>query len=253
MADEHIMGVPLEDIEDEVLTVESDVMDLEVEDETDFAFELNPPKYETPQDIPEEVQAAEEDVTGENEPFQVVVASDEIKRIFQFLDKYGIDIEDLSPEEAITKYDKIQSLVTEQVQVLSRGAVSDMLDQLQAKYVPRGFKGEFVFYTVDRTTEVDRAKAMGWIPVVSEEANRESPTGASDNTVRVGDLMLMMKPEEEYAAMQIARERRHAARRARRVAEQKAPSQVSAGVDPMGSKLAAHPKHPLKPIEQLGG
>jgi hypothetical protein len=180
---------------------------------------------------------------------QVSITENEVEMIFKFLDHYGIDTDGMTLEEAYKKYQKIQELVQEQIQVLSRGAVLDTFDRLLT-HVPKGFKGEFFH---DSSTSLDRARALGWQPVKSEIANQDTSTGKADGLVRVGDLVLFQLPEEEYAAKQIARERRHADRRNRRKKEQETPSQGSQGIDPMNSNLGAHPDHPIKPMSQLLG
>jgi hypothetical protein len=155
----------------------------------------------------------------------------------------------MTPEEAFEKYERIQGLAQEQAQVLSRGATLDSFDLLLS-HVPKGFKGEYIR---DSPTEMDRARAMGWRPLESEEANQDSPTGKADGLVRIGDLVLFVIPDEEYAAKQIARDRRHADRRNRRKRELSRPSQGAKGVDPMGGKLGAHPDHPIRPLSELRG
>jgi len=196
------------------------------------------------------VPVALEEEQGEQPPREnpLYENSDQHRLVVQFLEDYGVDTSELTEEEVLNTYNKIQSLADEQVQVLSRGAVNDTLERLLREYVPKTHRGEYIH---DSPTEIDRAKAMGWTPVVDEEANKDSLTPSADNFVRCGDLVLMMKPVEEYVAMNIARERRHAARRARRQREKQDPSQGAQGVDPMGGRLAASPEHPVKPIEQL--
>jgi hypothetical protein len=180
---------------------------------------------------------------------QVTITQGQHSQIIAFLEKYGIDTDDMSPDEAVEKYNKIQGLVSEQAQVLSRGPVHDGLDRLLS-HVPKGFRGEFFH---DSSTDMDRARALGWVPFESKEANLKSPTGKADGLVRLGDLVLFIIPEEEYAAKQIARDIRRQTRRDRRKKEESRPSQGSAGIDPMDGKLGAHPDHPIRPLSELRG
>jgi hypothetical protein len=179
----------------------------------------------------------------------IEITTGEYKRLIAFLEHYGIDTDGMTAEEAYDKYEKIQGLAEEQAQVLSRGATLDGFERLLG-HVPKGFKGEFFH---DSSTEMDRARALGWVPLKSEEANQESMTGKADGLVRLGDLVLFVIPDVDYAAKQIARERRHADRRNRRKKALNQPSQGSHGVDPMGSKLGAHPDHPIRPLSELRG
>lgn len=201
-------------------------------------------------DLKSDVMFLEDDVESVTRERPLYATSDQHRLVEQFLQNYGIDTSDMDDEEVLNLYTRIQNLAEEQVQVLSRGAVNDTLDRLLREHVPPMFRGEFIH---DSPTEIDRAKAMGWKPVVSEEANKESLTGTASNLVRCGDLVLMTMPVEQYAAMQIARDRRHAQRRARRKAEQDNPSQGALGFDPMGGRLGASPQYPIKPIKELGG
>ena len=180
-------------------------------------------------------------------PTRITITDNQHQQIISFLEHYGINTEGYTLEEAYAKYQRIMGLAEEQAQVLSRGAVLDTFDRL-LKYVPKGFKGEFFH---ESRTELDRAAAMGWVPLKSEVANLDSSTGKSDGLVRVGDLVLHIIPDEDYAAKQIARERRHANNRAKRKKEQAQPSQGALGVDPLGQGLGAHPKHPLRPLSEL--
>jgi hypothetical protein len=175
---------------------------------------------------------------------------DKLKQMTAFLERYGIDTSELSPEKIQEKYDKIQNLASENMQVLSRGTTLDGIDRLLS-YVPKGFRGEFFR---DSKPDLDRARGMGWVPLKSEEANLDSPTGKSDGLVRLGDLVLFIIPEEEYVARQIAQERRLAESRARRKRALTNPSQGAGdGIDPMGGNLGAHPDHPIKPLSELRG
>ena len=127
-----------------------------------------------------------------------------IEEAKRFLDKYGIDITDLSDEEVIEKIQKIGKAKQVAVQVLSRGRVLDGLDRLLER-VPKGFRGEF-----KRESDIDikRAMALGWRPLIDDEAKKDTPTGKADGLIRFGDQILMIMPEEEYVAMRIAREER---------------------------------------------
>jgi hypothetical protein len=200
------------------------------------------------------IELEEGPVDGEGRGFvrPVYESTDQHKLVLRFLEKYGIDTSEMAPETAVEKYNKIVNLVNEQVQVLSKGAVNDALDR-GLSLLPDGMRGE---YFLNNPEETSRARAMGWVPF-EPDVEVESLTGKSDGLFHVGDLVLYMRSEETYAAMLIARERRHAERRARRKRLTEQPSQGGVGTDPLGELegriMGAHPDVPLRTIEQLGG
>lgn len=193
-----------------------------------------------------EMVVEEEQEDQDSTPTTITVTSEQYTSMVAFLEKYGINCGELTPGEVVKKYEKVTSLASEQAQVLSRGATLDGINHILG-YVSEGFVGE-LFH--DSSTDIARAKALGWEPVKSEEANQESPTGKSDGLLRYGDLVLFQMPEEEYAARQIARDIRHSERRARRKGITQAGQQTG---DPMGGPREPHPDHPIRPLSELRG
>jgi hypothetical protein len=215
---------------------------------------MTPKKDKELEDAVNLIELEEGPVDGSGGGFQrpVFESTDQHKLVLKFLAKYGIDASEMSPEKAVEKYNTIVNLVNEQVQVLSKGAVNDSLER-GLSMLPDGMRGE---YFLNKQEETDRARALGWEPFEPEK-KIESLTDKGDGLYHVGDLVLYMRSEETYAAMLIARERRHAERRARRKRLERQPSQGGVGVDPLGELegriMGAHPDVPLRTIEQLGG
>lgn len=133
-----------------------------------------------------------------------------VEQAGQFLRKYGIRTDELSDVEILSKAENILALSNSAAQVLSRGQVVDALENLLKRYVPKGFVGEF---KRERDLDVQRAEALGWSVFIAEGKVRESLTNSADGKVRLGDLILMIQPEDNYVAYHIARERRKAKRR----------------------------------------
>jgi hypothetical protein len=177
---------------------------------------------------------------------RTVVTSAEYEKVVSFLDHYGIDTDGLDEDEIFEKYEKIQRIRKEQVQVLSRGQTLDSFDRLLS-FVPRGYRGYFVRET---SLEIARAEALGWQLFQgtdeSQAANRSSSTGKSDGLVRLGDLILMILPEENYAALLIAKEERNRTKRLARERKRQQPEQGD-------ETYQADPLFPIKPLDQLGG
>lgn len=176
----------------------------------------------------------------------IKITSREFEQIVEFIEKYGVDTSNLSDEEIVEKYGKIQKIRQEQIQVLSRGYTIDAFDRILS-FVPKGMKGWFVR---DHDMSISRAKALGWELFrgndASKKANLASSTGKSDGLVRLGDLVLVVTSEENYAALMIAKEERNRRRRKMREAYRKKPPQGD-------GDMAADPNFPILPMDQLGG
>lgn len=152
----------------------------------------------------------------------------------KFLQKYGIKVSGLSDEQILSKAENILKLSQSAAQVLSRGQVLDGLERL-LKFVPKGFVGEF---KRERDLDIARAEALGWRVFIAEGKARESLTNSADGKLRLGDLILMIMPEDNYAAHLIAREQRKRQRSEGRDPRKVGPSQ---GDDFLG----AHPDVPI--------
>lgn len=138
----------------------------------------------------------------------------EVEKGFKLLDRLNIDTTDMSVEEMIQKVEKIRTFKEVSATVLTRGQTLAGMERL-LKYVPKGMVGEF---KRDDPDEIARAKALGWKVFEHEEAKRDSLTGSADNKMRIGDLILCVMPEEQYAGLILSREERIADRRGRRTA-----------------------------------
>jgi hypothetical protein len=114
---------------------------------------------------------------------------------------------EMSPEDAVKKAETLQQKKARIAQVLSRGFVNDKL--AMAERLPKDRVG---FWVRDRPEDVDRMKALGGR--VEERPKGVGPRdvhGTGDNKVRVGDVILMSLPREEYDLIQQVRtERREA-------------------------------------------
>lgn len=161
----------------------------------------------------------------------------QLETAHKFLNKYGIRTDKLSDEQVIGKLQKIQDAKNVAAQVLSRGRVVDTIERI-LDYVPDGMIGEF---KRDNDLDISRAKALKWEVFVDEKAKLESATGTADGCTRLGDLILMVIPEEVYVGTRLARADRLAERRKIRKSKEKNPSQ---GDNIMGAD-------PLVPVIQL--
>lgn len=127
----------------------------------------------------------------------------------KLLTRFNIDTKDMDEDAILEMVDKVQGYRKSNVQVLSRGRVLDGMHRL-LKYVPKGMVGE---YKRDDSLSIDRARAMGWELFINEEAKKESLTGSADGKVRLGDLILMVMPQEMYIALQLEKDERAKRRR----------------------------------------
>ena len=144
------------------------------------------------------------------------ISPPKLEEIHQFLNKYGIMTEGLSPKEVIGKFKKVKEAKEEASQVLSRGRAIDGISRLLS-FVPEGFIGEF---KRENDIDISRAKTLGFTVLVSDDARLDSSTGKSDGLVRFGDQILMIIPEERHVGNRLAKAERLAKRRAaRRVTE----------------------------------
>lgn len=157
---------------------------------------------------------------------KVVVSSQLVEECKMFLENFGIDTSSDSDEEIVDKVRRIKAKRQTHAQVLSRGKVLDGLNRL-LEFVPKGYVGEFVRETPD---DISRKKALGFTVLSSPEANLESSTGSADSKVRLGDQILMIIPEEDYVAMQLARQD---IIRKRRLARDPKAQAKTADVDPL--------------------
>lgn len=127
---------------------------------------------------------------------------DEVAAANMLLLEHGISSEDLSPEEAVAKAERLQAAKARAVQVLSRGKTLDALD-MALETVPKGYVGEFVR---EDEMSVNRKRALGYELVEASSDKRRSLHPSGDSRVRVGDVVLMQIPEEEHVAIQAARQ-----------------------------------------------
>ena len=164
-------------------------------------------------------------------------SASQLETAHKFLNKYGIRTSHLSDEQVIEKLRKIQDAKAVASQVLSRGRVIDTVSRI-LEYVPDGMIGEF---KRDNDLDISRAKALKWEVFVDEKAKLESATGTADGCTRLGDLILMVIPEEIYVGTRLARADRLAERRKVRKSKERQPSQ---GDQIMGAD-------PLVPVIQL--
>ena len=137
------------------------------------------------------------------------VAPQVLEEAHQFLNRYGVNTEGLSPKEVMEKIDKIHAAKAESAQVLSRGQALDGIERLLT-FVPEGFIGEFMR---ENDMDINRAKALGFKVLESEEANLASSTGKADGLVRCADQILMIIPEERHIANRLIKAERLAERR----------------------------------------
>lgn len=144
--------------------------------------------------------------------------NDKIEAGRAWLIKFGIDASGYSAKEVVEKLNKIREAKKAAVEVLARGPTIDAMEML-LEYVPEGFVGEF---KAIRDTDIHRAEALGWQVFKHEKASKKTTTASSDNTVRLGDTILMIIPEEMYVARQLTRlERRQARKNRATLGEQK--------------------------------
>lgn len=136
---------------------------------------------------------------------QTTFDMEELREAKLFLARYQVATKDMSDVEVIEKTRKIQEYKKTAVQVLSRGRVLDGLERLLS-YVPKGFVGEFM---TESDIGIARARSLGFEVLRCEEASQDSPTGKGDSLVRFGDQILMIIPEDQYIAMQVAKDERH--------------------------------------------
>jgi hypothetical protein len=155
----------------------------------------------------------------------------QLEAAHKFLNKYGIRTSHLSDEQVVEKLRKIQDAKAVASQVLSRGRVIDTVSRI-LEYVPDGMIGEF---KRDNDLDISRAKALKWEVFVDEKAKLESATGGADGCTRLGDLILMVIPEEVYVGTRLARADRLAERRKVRKSKERKPSQGDTimGADPL--------------------
>jgi len=238
---EQLLEVEEEPDEDEGVEGEGDIP---VEPSDPVAPVDEPLSQEIPKPEPilaDPFEIAEEYEDGPLEKEVKVAASEysasQLETAHKFLNKYGIRTDKLSDEQVIEKLRKIQDAKTVAAQVLSRGRVVDTIDRI-LDYVPEGMIGEF---KRDNDLDISRAKALKWEVFIDEKAKLESATGTSDGTVKLGDLILMVIPEEIYVGTRLARADRLAERRKIRKSKERNPSQ---GDQVMGAD-------PLVPVIQL--
>ena len=127
----------------------------------------------------------------------------------EFLRTFGVDPKGRSPKEVMDLIEAIRGVKEETTQVLSRGKVLDAMDRL-LNFVPKGFVGEF---RMNDDVDVSRAKSLGFQTFTHPSGSVESSTGSSDGTIRLGELILMIIPEEHYAAQRVVKAENLAKRR----------------------------------------
>ena len=115
------------------------------------------------------------------------------------------EVPELTPEEAEAKAKELAEKKARIVQVLSRGVLNDRLAQSQ------NLDSSQVGLWVRETREdVDRIRALGGELVTGGDV--EGLHGAGDGRKRVGDLVLMSMPRDDYELIQLVRAERRAAR-----------------------------------------
>lgn len=153
----------------------------------------------------------------------------------QFLNKYGVMTDNLSPKEVMDKIKKIHAAKDVAAQVLSRGRAIDGIERILS-FVPDGYIGEF---KRENDIDVARARTLGFDVFKSEEAKLESSTGKADGLVRFGDQILMIIPEEMHIANRLVKADRLAERRK---AHTRSHGSLS---DPLGDGKGANKLFPL--------
>lgn len=121
------------------------------------------------------------------------------------LEEVTASVEELSPEEAEARAKEIAEKRARIVQILSRGVLNDRL--AQAQNVDSSQVGLWVRETKE---DIDRIRALGGDLVTDEDI--EGLHGAGDGRKRVGDLVLMSMPRDDYELIQLVRAERRAAR-----------------------------------------
>ncbi len=130
----------------------------------------------------------------------------------KFLDDFGVNVSEMTDEEAIQLMEKIHAAKEENIQVLTRGATTESMERLLAR-IPKGYVGQFVSDHGEDDFSVNAAEAMGWKVFHHEDASRESETGGVTTRVKLGDCVLMYIPVEKYVAIRMGKRERNAARR----------------------------------------
>ncbi len=202
------------DVNGEKQTLEDDLG--EIGDLTDGTTSRLAPEEDT-QEV-EASQEVEEEAQEEVVEKKILFSDEELKKSYAILTRYQVDTSAMSDDEVVLKTRKILGLSKANVQVLSRGRTLDGIDRLLS-YLPDGYVGEF---KREDSISIARAKGLGWEPFHSEEASKDSLTGKGDSLVRLADQILMMMPEDNYIALQVAREVRHATSRAARTPKKEA-------------------------------
>lgn len=116
--------------------------------------------------------------------------------------------DEMSPEDATKKAESIQAKKARIAQVLSRGFVNDKLAMAEA--LPKDRRG---FWVRERQEDIDRMRALGGrLEERPADTNPRDIHGTGDNRVRVGDVVLMSLPREDYDLIQQVRSERKQAR-----------------------------------------
>lgn len=105
---------------------------------------------------------------------------------------------DLSSEEAEARAAEIAAKKAKLAQVLSRGYLNEKLGE--AENVGDGWKGLWIY---DRPEDIARASAIGAVMVT--DGDTEGLHGTSDGRRRIGDVVLMKIPQEDYDLVQEVR------------------------------------------------
>jgi len=151
-------------------------------------------------------EAPNESLVESQELREIFYEEPELKQAIQVLARYQVDVNKLTNDEVVEKYRRIIGAKKKVVQVLSRGRTLDGIDRLLS-FVPTDYVGEF---KGDNDADIARATGLGWKPFSHEGASIASVTGKGDSLVRLADQILMIMPEDEYIAMQMAKDERHA-------------------------------------------
>lgn len=127
-------------------------------------------------------------------------SKEQTQEAFDFLISLGISptAQDLTPEQAVAKADRLRETQRKAVQVLTRGrTVSRIQEFLQQ--CPPGHTGQLVR---NNTDDIQRYQALGYSIVSAPGVANTSPHAKGDSTLVFGDSVLMSIPTDEYKVIQ---------------------------------------------------
>jgi hypothetical protein len=109
----------------------------------------------------------------------------------------ALEEEEMSAEDALKRAKTLQEKRAFFVQVLSRGVLNDRLNT--AGVVAEDRKALWIR---ERDEDIQRILALGGRLETSEESGEKGLHGTADNRIRVGDVVLMSVPREDYELLQ---------------------------------------------------